>query len=751
MKFFNCKVSSFHGPPKIEFWGFKEEEKIKIIYDYPIKPYLFIKKRDLSEVYSDLKKIDKKVKIINGDFITIDKKEKAIKIEFSDKEYLEQFLRISRVPSFEGDLCKRDKGLLRRFLIDYKAEIIVPSAEKFLYWDIETDPRDGVPDPYLAEKRIIAICAVDRKGNKYSFTDEDEVHLINKFLWILKKYAAIIDWNGNRFDYVYLKNRCRKLQIFYNWTQIVHIDALAVYKDALKKKQELYTLDHVAEKELGSKKLFSDDENFNIVGLWNWFQTKNQNLIDYCMQDADLVRRLDEKFELAEVLFTMASVSHNTVSDLVIYPKREYKKDLRQISFYTAIDSSILAEAEKEGVRQIFPTVTYDRGEESFTGPLVFNPQPGIHKNVVVSDFRAMHLSIIDTFNMGLDTFCLDKSGDFIAPHGSFKKDPKSLYRVAIEKLRGIREKFRIKMTTFKPGTDEWKTWYSKQFGVKQLTLSLFGVFGYSKGRHYRLEIAEDITLICQVLQTLAKGSLEKRGYNLIYGDTDSVFYRVPSEYQKEKLLDFAEKLSKELETELKGACEKIFKVKNFYLSLEIEKIYSHLFFTSAKKRYFGIVIWKEGGWCEYVEAVGLEMIRKDWPEAARQFQEKLLTLKVKEESKQKIVLFIKEEKNKLFNGELDKKLVIYKGLGKAISAYKVESQHVRAAKKLEVMGIKVRPGDKIGFIIVGEKKEIPVIKKSNIKIDSFGYTYIWKHYYEPLIERAGIDYIGITKLSVFC
>jgi len=65
------------------------------------------------------------------------------------------------------------------------------------------------------------------------------------------------------------------------------------------------------------------------------------------------------------------------------------------------------------------------------------------------------------------------------------------------------------------------------QLAYKILMNSLYGYFGTKTSRFYKLEVAEAITLTGQEESRRVQEVLEKEGYNILYGDTDSMFILV--------------------------------------------------------------------------------------------------------------------------------------------------------------------------------------------------------------------------------
>ena len=100
---------------------------------------------------------------------------------------------------------------------------------------------------------------------------------------------------------------------------------------------------------------------------------------------------------------------------------------------------------------------------------------------------------------------------------------------------------------------------------------------------------------------------------------------------------------------------------------------------SGAKKRYAGLRIKKDK---EYIDVTGMELVRRDWTDLAKEFQKGLLNrIFHKEEFEQYVKKFIKDLKN----GKKDSLLVYKKALRKPLDQYtKTTPPHVKAARKLK-------------------------------------------------------------------
>jgi DNA polymerase-2 len=147
----------------------------------------------------------------------------------------------------------------------------------------------------------------------------------------------------------------------------------------------------------------------------------------------------------------------------------------------------------------------------------------------------------------------------------------------------------------------------------------------------------------------------------------------------------------------------------------------------AAKKRYAGL--YEEKGE-EKLEIVGLEAIRGDWTEAAKEFQrELLLKLFHNEEIKKFIISYIE----KLKSGKLDEKLVYKKSIRKNLEEYtKTTPPHVKAARQLDKLESNV-----ISYYITTEGPE--PIQKLRHKID-------YEHYIEKQIKPIANQILSLME-----
>lgn len=130
-------------------------------------------------------------------------------------------------------------------------------------------------------------------------------------------------------------------------------------------------------------------------------------------------------------------------------------------------------------------------------------------------------------------------------------------------------------------------------------------------------------------------------------------------------------------------------------LELEYEGFYLRGFFVT-KKRY--AVIDEDGR----ITTRGLEVVRRDWSEIAKETQAKVLEAILREGSVEKAVEIVKSVVERIAKYKVPlEKLVIHEQITRELKDYKAIGPHVAIAKRLAARGIKVKPGTIISYIVL--------------------------------------------------
>lgn len=223
-------------------------------------------------------------------------------------------------------------------------------------------------------------------------------------------------------------------------------------------------------------------------------------------------------------------------------------------------------------------------------------------------------------------------------------------------------------------------------------------------------------------------------GYQVIYGDTDSIFVN-----SKAKNLDDADVVGRKIEKFITEYWEGV--VKDWYkmpslMELQYEKVYRKFILPKlrgtdegAKKRYAGLKLIKDkdNKIIEKMDFVGLEFVRRDWTDLAKEFQVELLNrIFHNKEVADYVIKFVDELKK----GKHDDLLVYRKELRKPIEEYtKTTPPHVKAAKLLDKIESTV-----IEYVMTEEGPE-PIQKLKN-KID-------YEHYIDKQLKPIADSILG--------
>lgn len=419
-----------------------------------------------------------------------------------------------------------------------------------------------------------------------------------------------------------------------------------------------YSLDAVGRQVLGEGKALDGDVADRAGEIMHRYQHDLEGFARYARTDARLVREIVDELNLIRLAFARSALTGMTPD--------------RVAASIASFDFLYLAALGPRGY--VAPTVRSDdsRVFEAQSGGHVFEPVTGIHENVWVFDFKSLYPSIIRTFNidpLGYLGNPSDAEDRIELPGASFRREP-GILPAMLEALFPQREAAK------RSGDD-----VASQ-AIKILMNSFYGVLGTPACRFHNPDIANAITGQGRFLLRWSKDWFERCGYEVLYGDTDSVF--VASGLSDATAAgplgaELAQRCTREL-AELVGQRWRV----ESHLELEFEKLYTKLFLPSvrhgaggARKRYAGLV---QGCDPDAVEFVGMEVVRRDWTQLAKQVQRELYYRLFDD---QDVTDYLFDVVRQVREGALDDLLVYRKGLRKPPAQYTATSPpHVVAARK---------------------------------------------------------------------
>jgi len=710
--------------PEIWLWGIDDKEDRVLIIDKEFPPYFYavLNEETIPESVIELINARKnelpyiiKVEAVEKKYFG--KRVKALKIYCQDPELLQKYAK--RIEKIEGvNRCLEDDiRFSMRYLIDNEVtpcgwhtleaeeipndkglqvdKIYVAKSKPKFCAEMHEIPKlrilglsiicyspKGVPKP--EKNPVVIISTMTNTGEEKQFvaeTSERDDKILREFIDYVKSFDPdiIVGFGSNRHDLPYLAKRAKNngflLKIdragtephtsVYGHVSITgraNVD-LFDFADELPE-VKVKTLENIADY-LGVMKIEERTiiEDVDFAEYWENIEKRSQ-LLKFSMENTKCI------MGVANALLDFAI----QLSNLVGLPLDHI--GTAAVGF--RVEWFLIRHAHQIG--ELVPK-RVERPYIPYAGAIVLEPKPGIHENIAVLDFKAMYPNIMITYNVSPDTYVPPEEPDppcgvYVAPEVKhrFRKEPSGFYREVLSRLIKARDEIRAKLKTLKPESPTYRVFDARQKAVKVITNATYGYAGWIGARWYIKPVAEAATAWGRYTIRNTIEIAKKLGLEVVYGDTDSIFIR----HDPEKIEQLTSQIGKELGLEIKP-----------------DKIYERILFTEAKKKYCGLL--PDGR----LDIVGLEVVRGDWAAVAKNVQERVLEIILKENSPQKAADYVRQYIAEMRKGKVPfRDFVIWKTLTKKVEEYAVRAPHVEAAKMLKQKGWDLTLGDKIGYVI---------------------------------------------------
>ncbi len=637
-----------------------------------------------------------------------------------------------------------------RFLIDEVKEIEKADYKKF-YIDIETLSEGGFPDVDATQQPIICLTIYDSFSKIYTtwiwredfkketlscsqkemrkFSNEKEM-LQDVINFVKEEQPDIfLGWNVRHFDMKYLINRMKNIfrlntgkmspmnsvYITNNVRRetgnqratsgdpvmkgIVIFDLLSYYRKVHKGELSSYSLNSVAEEELGEQKT----DTYHVIDN-DWKSDEWMNVIKYNIKDVELIVKIDEKCGVFDFFDQMRTIAHVNIDDCKYYGR--------------VVDMFILRYAKQNNI--VLPSKKPYNPDRVLEGGYVMEPKIGLHKNTIVIDLNTIYPNLINSFNLSPETRVED--GEINVNGIKFTKKFKGIVPSILDELGKLRTSFKSKMKELRYDDPEFKTWDMKQQAAKNLACTVYGVNALSTFRLNNDYIAQTITYLGRELVNWVKSETKKRGYETIYQDTDSCFIKLPDEFTIDECIVKGKELAKEINDKLTEFTEQ-FNVTEHTLGLDFEKVYSN-YLLVAKKRYAGHVVWKDGDADDAIQLIGLDAKRSDSSKISKNLQKNIINMILKNKNKEEIIQYVKQVTSEIQSKSLVDVAIPVK-FEKKLEDYKTNIPRVRGAKWANKnLNVNYTAGSKVLMLYtLGENDAIcfedeSQIKPLNIEVD---------------------------------
>jgi DNA polymerase, archaea type len=631
-----------------------------------------------------------------------------------------------------------------------QGETSYDETSNILAFDIETYP----DETQSTDNAILMISFASRNYKKvitWKSVDprEDYVEIVDGEAELIERFKQIIDdqepdiitgYFSDNFDLPYLNERAKKynikVDIGLDNSQLkfgrgmkeevairgtLHIDTFNFNKNILKQSiKGSRSLGNVAKELLNDTK-----KDINILDLgpaWDNHNKKNlAQFCEYCLHDSVLalelcIKLLPNLVEMVKIIGLPAfDVSRLSLSQMV---------EWFLIKNTGKHNNLVPNKPNHEEVRE--------RNANILKGAFVFEPQPGLYKNILLFDFRSLYPTIIATHNLSGATFrckCCTESATKVPMPKEFDEKGEGFWfcqkrtgflPAMIEELITRRKRVKdIMKEKHTPFLD------ARQNTLKLLANSFYGYLAFNPSRWYSFEAANSTTAFARHYINQVIDAMTNEKLQVIYGDTDSVFVVVKNDAERKKALGMVGIINKTLP----GIME-----------LEFEGNYPSGIFVGvkegvggAKKRY-ALIDDKDN-----LVIKGFETVRRNTSTIAKEVQKKVLAIVLKENNPQKAFDYVKETMRNIRDSKLEvNNFVIKTQLTKEISRYDAIGPHVQIAKQMEEAGKRVLPGSIISYVIckgsgrVRDRAKIP----GDAKPDEIDADYYIQKQILPVVDK---------------
>ncbi|MGK0247436.1 MAG: DNA polymerase-2 [Oleispira sp.] len=521
----------------------------------------------------------------------------------------------------------------------------------------------------------------------------DEAALLKKFFAEMQRLDpdVIIGWNFIQFDMDFIQRKCDELNVPFilgrnhqevSWRHDQRstnrsyvyapgrciIDGIEMLRQA-QYNFDSFALDAVAEELLDRNKLISGEakvyEGYDHEIEYLFDQDKPA-LAAYNLEDCILVWDIFQQTELMDFALQRSSLTGLLLD--------------RMGGSVAGFENLYLPLLHRNG----YVAPNYNEGFSDIKSPggFVMDSRPGLYDSILVLDFKSLYPSIMRTFKidpMGLIEGLKQPYNSIMGFNGGCFDRKKHCLPDLITMLGEQRDQAK-----------QEKNHHLAQ-AIKIIMSSFYGVLGSDGCRFFDMRLSSSITQRSHDIIQRSAQWIETQGYDVIYGDTDSVFVWL----KEKKTQTQADAIGKQLSTDLNGWWRDTIQHEHQLQSLlEIEyETHYHRFFmpsirgaeTGSKKRYAGTVqkVLINGGLTTETIFKGLEAVRSDWTPLAREFQRQLFQHVF---SEQPFKEWMKTEVADLMAGHKNQQLIYRKRLRQPLGEYQRNvPPHAKAAAVLEL------------------------------------------------------------------
>ena len=395
------------------------------------------------------------------------------------------------------------------------------------------------------------------------------------------------------------------------------------------------------------------------------------------------------------------------------------------------IDSRQCYEAARQGI--LVPRMKGGFGSSSTAwdlvkrdrGGMVFSPRAGLHENVACIDFESMFPNIIVRKNVSYET---------VGPDGVDTEKP-GFMGMFTRRFLERRLRFKHLRSSYPMGSREWLWCQQRQSSLKLMLVVVYGYSGCYANRFANVRVFQEINRQARIAMVQALNVCLNNGYEVVYGDTDSLFVKSP-DASRDDYLGLASEISRA--TGLPMGLDRHFRFLVLLNSSTDPRMV-------AARRYYGKLM---DGSLFYR---GIELRRHDTPPLFKDMQRLMMeTLFDAEDADQvlgdqlpRVLELVRGTCRDVRGGRVDPRLlVVSKRLRRDLSQYRSLQPHVVAA----MLG--ASEDDKADFIYVNTERRNPYLRVMPASMLNGGHHRYDRKKYAAMARRAAWNLLRPFALS---
>ncbi|MCG9596890.1 DNA polymerase II [Vibrio sp. Isolate25] len=764
------------GKTQIDLWLSTDSGPTRLVI-IGEKPVFFIPQADIATSLSLMKQlsVDAEVKPLSLESFDGTKLAACYCSTIKDSQLLSQKLKHQEILVLEDDIRLADRYLMERF-VQGSVEFTGQPQKKNGYTQVSNVKcRQGSYTPQLKvvsldiecsekgllysigldspmDSRVIMIGEPQEAETEIEWVKDEKQLLLSLISWFRQfDPDVIVGWNVIDFDFRLLHKRAEwnkvrltigranqasffrtsnsTQQAFISIPGRVVMDGIDTLKTATYHFRS-WSLESVSQEVLGEGKQIHNVHD-RMAEINHMFKKDKPSLAKYNLQDCVLVNKI---------------FAHTHLLEFAIERSKLTGVELDRVGGSVAAFTNLyLPQIHRAGY--VAPNLQPENWLAS-PGGYVMDSIPNLYDSVLVLDFKSLYPSIIRSF--------------LIDPMGLIEGLKLEVGKGENQAVAGFRGGQFHRHKHFLPemiehlwaARDVAKKNNEKAFSqaIKIIMNSFYGVLGSSGCRFFDTRLASSITMRGHDIMKQTKKLIEEKGYQVIYGDTDSTFVSLNGKFSQSEADEVGHQLVEHINAWWTAHLKNEYNLTSI-LELEYETHYKKFLMptirgqeTGSKKRYAGLI---GEGREEKIVFKGLESARTDWTPLAQRFQQDLYSLVFHGEDPSS---YIRGFVEKTMAGQFDEELVYQKRLRRKLYEYqKNVPPQVRAARLADEINAQLgRPlqyqnKGRIEYLITISGPEPKEYLKSTIDYQHYIDKQL-KPVAEAILPFIGIDFATLSE-----